>query len=84
LKRGVIALFVASVIVAGSVDARAQSAAAPGTQTQLAPRTSIALKNEPPISPGGAAGIRAAQGASDRGVLIASGLSWLPSSRLCC
>jgi len=31
-------------------------------------------KNQPALAPAGAAGIRAAQGASDRGVLIASGV----------
>jgi len=36
-------------------------------------RILAASSNEPPLNPGGAAGIRAAQGASDRGVLIASG-----------
>ncbi len=67
-----IAFLVASAVVAGSLGAGSQSAAAPGTQAPV--RILGASSNEPPLNPGGAAGIRAAQGASDRGVLIASGL----------
>ena len=43
---------------------------APASRPQAA---AIFPKNKAPLDPGGPAGIRLAQGASDRGVLIASG-----------
>jgi hypothetical protein len=58
--------------MAGGLGAGSQSAAAPRMQAPV--RILAASGNEPPLNPGGAAGIRAAQGASDRSVLIASGL----------
>jgi len=46
--------------------------------TQAAPslpqNRPLVTQNQPPLKPAGSAGIRKAQGASDRGVLIASGL----------
>jgi hypothetical protein len=65
-----IALFVACAIAFGNIGAAAQPAAAAQRQAQ----TSAAEKNAPPLKPAGAAGINVAQGASDRGVLIVSGL----------
>lgn len=56
------------------MNAGAWSTAASGAPTQSVAQTSIVKRNQPPLHPGGAAGIREAQGASDRGILIASGL----------
>jgi len=69
LSRTLIAWIIASTIVTASVGASAQTNAAAAT-----PVKTVVTKNEPPLKAGGPAGIRAAQGASDRGVLIASGL----------
>lgn len=54
----------------GSIGASAHTV----TGSQAGAQTRTAMKNEFPLAPGGAAGVRKAQGASDRGVLIASGL----------
>jgi len=63
------AWLVASAVVFGNMEVSAQPVAA--SQPRTPPP---AEKNNPPLRPAGAAGIREAQGASDRGVLIASGL----------
>ena len=57
-------------VVLGSIGASAHTVAASRAETQA----QAVAKNAFPLSPAGAAGIRKAQGASDRGVLIVSGL----------
>ena len=68
MSRQLIAILFASAIGASSLDSSATAAPASPVQTSAA-----LLKNKPPLGPGGPAGIQRAQGASDRGVLIASG-----------
>jgi len=67
--RQLIAVFVTSALMLGSMGAGATSAAS--SQPQNHPPIA---RNQPALTPAPAAGIREAQGASDRGVLIASGL----------
>jgi hypothetical protein len=61
-------LLVAGAIVLGSISGRAQPIAA--FQIQMQP-----TKNEPPLKPAGAAGIRQAQGSEDIDVWFISGLA---------
>lgn len=63
-------LLVASAIVFGNISGSAQPVAASQIQTQ----PSTVAKNEPPLKPAGAAGIRQAQGIEDIDVWFFSGL----------
>ncbi len=69
MLRQLTALFVAAAIVFGNVGASASTAAG----VPIATPPGIA-KNEPPLKPGGAAGIRQAQGIEDVDIWIFSGL----------
>jgi hypothetical protein len=72
LSHKMIALFVAGVLLVGNVSAVAQPTTGSGTHGQgTVPATS---QSAPPLKPGGPAGIKEAQGSSDRVSLIASGL----------
>ena len=71
MLRKLIALTVAGTVVLGSIGVKAQPAAAP--RVVLAPQSATS-KNEPPLRPAGAAGIREAQGAGDVDVWFISGL----------
>jgi len=68
--RQLTALLVTSAIVFGNINGRAQPVAASQTQTQA----STVAKNEAPLKPAGAAGIRQAQGIEDIDVWFFSGL----------
>jgi hypothetical protein len=69
--RQLTALFVAGAILFGAVGASASTRASPPAAT--APVSAVA-RNEPPLRPGGPAGIHRAQGIEDVDVWIFSGL----------
>ena len=72
MSHKMISLFVASALLVGNVSAVAQPTAGSGRQGAVSmPAPS---KSTAPLKPGGAAGIREAQGASDNVALIASGV----------
>ena len=68
--RRLTALFVAGAIVFGNIGANASTASASASASR-----STAAKNAPPLKPGGAAGIRQAQGIEDVDVWIIAGLA---------
>ena len=70
MSRHIIAVFTATVLVCSNLAASAQALAVSVPSTE----SSSIAKNNAPLAPGRAASIREAQGVSDRGVLIASGL----------
>jgi hypothetical protein len=70
VSRQLTALIVTSAIVFGNINGSAQPVAESQTQTQA----SSVAKNEAPLKPAGAAGIRQAQGIEDLDVWFFSGL----------
>ena len=73
MSRRLVALVVVSALLIGSTGAGAQTPVVSATQARTT-HASMMAKNEPPLKPGGAAGIRKAQGAADLDVWFISGL----------
>lgn len=71
MLRQLTGVFVAGAIVLGSIGASASTTA---SASASAPPSTVA-KNEPPLKPGGPAGIRQAQGIEDVDVWIIAGLA---------
>ena len=71
MVRQLTALFLAGAIVFGNIGANASTTASPPAAS--GPASTVA-KNEPPLKPGGPAGIQQAQGIEDVDVWIFSGL----------
>jgi len=73
MPHALISVLLAIALVIGSFGADAQTAGPSAGQPQTA-QALAGTKNEPPLQPGSAAGIRAAQGTADVDVWFISGL----------
>ena len=84
MSRKLLAVFLSSALAFGTVSTSAWSTTAAQVKTTDVVQTSDAAKNQAPLPPGGAAGIKQAQGAWENSpwvgiglVILAVGIAWL-------